>query len=103
MQRFTKHSQCISLRHSLEYTVQDLISLSIDSVDLLENKEHLLIMSLSIAIVTVAHPGDVSKIASELKKKAKAVKGSVYVKDQRSQGAEAVSITTDPTKVHTER
>jgi hypothetical protein len=48
-------------------------------------------MSLSIAVVTnshrpIDHPGDVSKIASELKKLAKAHKGSVFVKDQR--GAE---------------
>lgn len=45
-------------------------------------------MSLSIAVVTnshrqIDHPGDVSKIASELKKLAKAPKGSVFVKDQR--------------------
>jgi hypothetical protein len=31
----------------------------------------------------IDHPGDVSKIASELKKLAKAHKGSVFVKDQR--------------------
>ena len=45
-------------------------------------------MSLSIAVVTnqqraITHPGDVSKIASELKKIAKSQPGSVYVKDQR--------------------
>jgi hypothetical protein len=56
-------------------------------------------MSLSIAVVTnervpIAHPGDVSKIASELKKRAKAMKGSVYVKDQRGQG---IAMTTEPT------
>jgi len=30
-----------------------------------------------------AHPGDVSKIVSELKKRAKGLKGSIYVKDRR--------------------
>ncbi len=48
-------------------------------------------MSLSIAVVTnshrpIDHPGDVSKVASELKKLAKAHKGSAFVKDRR--GAE---------------
>ena len=60
-------------------------------MDLRGNKEPFPIMSLSIAVVTneqvpIAHPGDVSKIASELKKKAKAIKGSAYVKDHRGQG-----------------
>lgn len=59
-------------------------------------------MSLSIAVVTnerspIAHPGDVSKIASELKKKAKALKGSVYVKDQRNRTTELPPAATDPT------
>lgn len=59
-------------------------------------------MSLSIAVVTneqnpIAHPGDVSKIASELKKRAKSMKGSIYVKDQRGQTIEAASTTTIPT------
>jgi hypothetical protein len=48
-------------------------------------------MSLSIAVVTnshrtIDHPGDVSKVASELKKLAKTHKGSAFVKDRR--GAE---------------
>ncbi len=60
----------------------------IDSVDRKGNRERFPIMSLSIAVVTnehrqISHPGDVSKIASELKKVAKGMKGSVYVKDQR--------------------
>ncbi|MBX3303369.1 MAG: hypothetical protein KF693_14240 [Nitrospira sp.] len=38
-----------------------------------------------------------SKIASALKKRAKALKGSVYVKDQRGQAVDASSSTTDPT------
>jgi GGDEF domain-containing protein len=62
----------------------------IDSVDRKGHRERFPIMSLSIAVVTnehreIDHPGDVSKIASELKKAAKALKGSVYVKDQRVQ------------------
>ncbi len=60
----------------------------IDSVDRRGNHERFPIMSLSIAVVTnehrtVSHPGDVSKIASELKKVAKSRPGSVYVKDHR--------------------
>ncbi|MCX5723848.1 MAG: diguanylate cyclase [Nitrospirae bacterium] len=60
----------------------------INSFDRRGNKEQFPMMSLSIAVVTnerypIAHPGDVSKIASELKKRAKLLKGSVYVKDQR--------------------
>lgn len=59
-------------------------------------------MSLSIAVVTnerspITHPGDVSKIASELKKRAKALKGSVYVKEQRGHAIDACSSSTDPT------
>ncbi len=80
--------------------------LSIDSMDRQGNKEQFLIMSLSIGVVTnervpIAHPGDVSKIASEIKKKAKAMKGSVYVKNQRGQAVETSPTTTDPTKVPT--
>lgn len=60
----------------------------IDSVDRRGNHERFPIMSLSIAVVTnehrtISHPGDVSKIASELKKVAKSRPGSVYVKDHR--------------------
>lgn len=74
----------------------------IDSVDRRGNKEQFPIMSLSIAVVTnerfpITHPGDVSKIASELKKRAKALKGSVYVKDQRGRAVETPSTPTDPT------
>ncbi|MBL8075503.1 MAG: hypothetical protein JNL29_14140 [Nitrospira sp.] len=63
-------------------------------------------MSLSIAVVTnersaIAHPGDVSKIASELKKRAKAMKGSVYVKDQRGLTGEILPETSSPTNVPT--
>lgn len=74
----------------------------IDSVDRRGNKEQFPIMSLSIAVVTnewfpITHPGDVSKIVSELKKRAKALKGSVYVKDQRGRAVETPSTPTDPT------
>jgi hypothetical protein len=70
------------------YDRDDRLRGYIDSVDRRGNHEQFPIMSLSIAVVTnehrpIAHPGDVGKIASELKKRAKALKGSVYVKDQR--------------------
>ena len=86
------------------YDPEDRLKGYIDSVDRRGNKEQFPIMSLSIAVVTnerasIAHPGDVSKIASELKKRAKAMKGSVYLKDQRSQALETPSTTADPTKV----
>lgn len=61
-------------------------------------------MSLSIAVVTnerspITHPGDVSKVASELKKRAKALKGSVYVKDQRGQTSDALNANVEPAHV----
>jgi diguanylate cyclase (GGDEF)-like protein len=76
------------------YDRDDRLKGYIDSVDRRGNKEQFPVMSLSIAVVTnercpIAHPGDVSKIASELKKRAKAMKGSVYVKDQRGQAIDA--------------
>ena len=42
-------------------------------------------------------PSHVSKIASELKKRAKAMEGSVYVKDQRGQAVEMLSAPPDLT------
>ena len=85
------------------YDREDRLKGYIDSVDRRGNKEQFPIMSLSIAVVTnelgpIAHPGDVSKIASELKKRAKVMKGSVYVKDQRDRTVTAPSETTDPTR-----
>lgn len=70
------------------YDRDDRLHGYIDSVDRKGNREQFPIMSLSIAVVTnsyrtIDHPGDVSKIASELKKLAKAQKGSAFVKDQR--------------------
>jgi len=84
------------------YDRDDRLKGYIDSVDRRGNKEQFPIMSLSIAVVTnervpIAHPGDVSKIASELKKRAKALKGSVYVKDERGQSIDACTATADPT------
>lgn len=84
------------------YDREDRLKGYIDSVDRRGNKEQFPIMSLSIAVVTnergpIAHPGDVSKIASELKKRAKALKGSVYVKDQRDRTVEPSSATTHST------
>jgi diguanylate cyclase (GGDEF)-like protein len=70
------------------YDREDRARGSIDSVDRRGNREQFPLMSVSIAVVAndgrrIAHPGDVSKIASELKKRAKSQKGSVFVKDQR--------------------
>ena len=71
------------------YDPEDRQAGFIDSVDRRGNHERFPIMSLSIAVVTnehrdISHPGDVSKIASELKKVAKSRPGSVYVKDNRT-------------------
>lgn len=70
------------------YDRDDRLKGYIDSVDRKGNRERFPMMSLSIAVVTnshrsINHPGDVSKIASELKKLAKTHKGSVFIKDQR--------------------
>lgn len=70
------------------YDQEDRLPGYIDSVDRRGNREQFPIMSLSIAVVTnehqaiIIHPGDVSTFASELKKAAKAMRGSVYVKDR---------------------
>jgi GGDEF domain-containing protein len=70
------------------YDQPDRLNSYIDSVDRRGSLERFPIMSLSIAVVTneqrvITHPGDVSKIASELKKGAKAQKGSLFVRDGR--------------------
>ena len=85
------------------YDRDDRLKGYIDSVDRRGNKEQFPMMSLSIAVVTnerspIAHPGDVSKIASELKKRAKAMKGSVYVTDQRDQAIDASRERVEPTE-----
>jgi len=84
------------------YDRDDRLKGYIDSVDRRGNKEQFPIMSLSMAVVTneripIAHPGDVSRIASELKKQAKAIKGSAYVKDVRGHGIAAFSANEDST------
>jgi hypothetical protein len=84
------------------YDRDDRLKGYIDSVDRRGNKEQFPMMSLSIAVVTnercpIAHPGDVSKIASELKKRAKALKGSVYVKDTRDQAIDASGESAEST------
>lgn len=71
------------------YDRDDRLRGCIDSVDRRGNHEEFPIMTLSIAVVTnepapIKHPGDISKIVSQLKKQAKAMKGSVYLKDQRA-------------------
>jgi GGDEF domain-containing protein len=95
------------------YDRDDRLKGYIDSVDRRGNKEQFPIMSLSIAVVSnercpIAHPGDVSKIASELKKRAKALKGSVYVKDERGQAIDSSCATVaqtqeDAAPAHTEQ
>jgi GGDEF domain-containing protein len=71
------------------YDREDRLRGSIDSVDRRGNREEFPIMTLSIAVVTnelapIRHPGDISKIVSQLKKQAKGMQGSVYLKDQRA-------------------
>ncbi|TPW08653.1 MAG: putative cheY-like response regulator modulated diguanylate cyclase, partial [bacterium] len=70
------------------YDREDRLRGYIDSVDRKGNHEQFPLMTLSIAVVTnefapIKHPGDVSKIVSQLKKQAKAMNGSFYLKDQR--------------------
>ncbi len=70
------------------YDREDRLRGYIDSVDRKGNREQFPLMTLSIAVVTnefapIKHPGDVSKIVSQLKKHSKAMPGSVYIKDQR--------------------
>jgi len=84
------------------YDREDRLRGYIDSVDRRGNKEQFPVMSLSIAVVTneqspITHPGDVSKAASELKKRAKAMKGSVYIKEESGQAIDASDEDTKPT------
>ncbi len=70
------------------YDPEDRARGHIDSVDRRGNQEQVPIMTLSIAVVSndqtpIRHPGDVSKAVFELKKQAKALPGSSYLKDQR--------------------
>jgi GGDEF domain-containing protein len=60
----------------------------IDSIDRRGNHEQFPFMTVSIAVVTnemqaITHPGDVSKLASQIKKEVKAARGSAYLKDRR--------------------
>lgn len=70
------------------YDDEDRARGCIDSVDRRGNRERFPIMTLSIAVVSnetrpITHPGEISERVSQLKKKAKALQGSVYVKDRR--------------------
>ena len=70
------------------YDDQDKIRGYIDSTNRKGEKESFPFVSVSIAIVTnerrpIRHIGEVSAIAAELKKKAKAMPGSSYYKDSR--------------------
>jgi GGDEF domain-containing protein len=62
----------------------------IESIDRRGNREQFPLMTLSIAVVSndrtlITHPGQISSIISQLKKRAKALPGSKYVKDQRTE------------------
>jgi len=70
------------------YDEEDRARGYIDSVDRRGNREQFPFMTLSIAVVTnegrpITHPGDVSKIVSQIKKDVKSLKGSNYLKDRR--------------------
>jgi len=71
------------------YNEQDRKNGYITTVDRRNNVIRYPIMTISAAIVTnekrvISSPLEVSDIAAELKKKAKSIKGSVYMKDRRS-------------------
>jgi len=73
------------------YDPEDRARGYIDSVDRRGNREQFPLMTLSIAVVStdrapITHPGQISSIVSQLKKRAKALPGSKYVKDQRLGG-----------------
>jgi diguanylate cyclase (GGDEF)-like protein len=75
------------------YDEQDKIRGYIDSTNRKGEKESFPFVSVSIAIVTnerrpIKHIGEVSAIAAELKKKAKAMPGSSYYKDSRGPAEE---------------
>ena len=70
------------------YTKEDIERGTITTTDRRGNSMHFPIMSISIAIVTneirkLFSPVQVSEIAAEVKKKAKNIKGSLWVKDMR--------------------
>ena len=70
------------------YDEEDRIRGYIDSIDRQKNRLRFPIMTISIAVVSnekkkIKHYGEISEIASRLKKHAKSLKGSNYVKDRR--------------------
>lgn len=70
------------------YDEEDRAHGYIDSVDRRGNHEQFPFMTLSIAVVTnearpITHPGDISRIVSQIKKDVKAMKGSNYLRDRR--------------------
>ena len=73
------------------YDEEDRASGYIDSINRKGQKERFPIVSISIAVVTneykpIKHIGQVSAIAAEVKKRAKSIQGSNYVKDLRGSG-----------------
>lgn len=89
------------------YDEEDRARGCIDSVDRRGNREQFPIMTLSIAVVSneltpLTHPGDVCARVSQLKKRAKALPGSVFVRDQRAPqsreaGAPSMAASKPPT------
>lgn len=70
------------------YDEEDRARGYIDSVDRRGNRDQFPLMTLSIAVVSsetkpIIHPGDISERVSQLKKAAKSMKGSNYLKDRR--------------------
>lgn len=70
------------------YDEEDRVRGYMDSINRKGEKERFQIMTISIAVVTnekrkINHLGEVSAIAADLKKYAKSLKGSKYVKDLR--------------------
>lgn len=71
------------------YDEEDRVRGYMDSVNRKGEKERFPLMTISIAVVTnekrrLSHLGEASAIAADLKKYAKSLKGSKYVKDLRS-------------------
>ncbi len=70
------------------YSEEDRARGHVVAVDRRGRQERIPLASLSIAVVTngrreIAHPGELARIAAQLKQKAKATPGSVVVVDQR--------------------
>jgi diguanylate cyclase (GGDEF)-like protein len=70
------------------YDEEDRVRGSIDSLDRHGKREQFPIMTLSVVAISnesrrITHPADISERVSQLKKKAKALQGSNYLRDRR--------------------